>query len=146
MSEQPFWETKSLKEMSSEEWESLCDGCAKCCLIKLKDVDTDEVYTTDVACKLLDCTNGRCSNYENRHEYVPDCIVLTPDNIESLYWMPHSCAYRRLLEGRGLPDWHPLITGTTQTVITSGNSVAGKVFSQDKIALCDMVDHFVDWD
>ncbi|MEY8842794.1 YcgN family cysteine cluster protein, partial [Cribrihabitans sp. XS_ASV171] len=103
-----FWEKKPLKKLSRREWEALCDGCGKCCLNKLEDEETGEVALTRVACRLLDDGSCRCAHYENRHTFVPDCIVLTPDNLDShAYWMPRTCAYRLLWEGRELYDWHP---------------------------------------
>ena len=110
MSEDPFWKRKSLAEMTAE-WESLCDGCGKCCVLKIEDVDTGEVHYTDVACKLLDCATASCLDYANRKKRVPDCIMLTPQNLDALPWMPESCAYRVLHEGGELPHWHPLVCG-----------------------------------
>ena len=112
VSDIPFWKTKSLAEMSAEEWESLCDGCGKCCVLKLEDVDSGDIYYTDVACKLLDCASARCTDYPNRKASVPDCVVLRPDNLASLFWMPTSCAYRVVFEGGDLPEWHPLVQVT----------------------------------
>lgn len=106
-----YWETKGLKEMSQSEWEGLCDGCGKCCLHKLQDEDTDEIYHTAVACELLDLRSGGCSDYANRFAKVPDCLQLNADNLANFQWLPPSCAYRRLSEGRGLPSWHPLLSG-----------------------------------
>jgi uncharacterized cysteine cluster protein YcgN (CxxCxxCC family) len=96
--------------MNEEEWESLCDRCGKCCVLKVEDVDTGDIYYTDVACKLLDCGNATCMNYAERKQTVPDCVSLTPENLSSLKWMPRSCTYRRLFEGHDLPEWHPLLT------------------------------------
>jgi uncharacterized cysteine cluster protein YcgN (CxxCxxCC family) len=131
MATRPFWETKSLDEMTGREWESLCDGCGLCCLVRLEDVDTGEITPTRVACTLFDDQTCRCSNYRQRHRYVTDCIKLTPDNIASLPWMPPSCAYRRLHEGKPLPGWHPLITGDPQSVHLAGVSVRGQTISED---------------
>ena len=142
----PFYETKSLTEMSPEEWESLCDGCGKCCVLKLEDIDTGAIYSTDVGCKLLDCSTARCQQYETRKTHVPDCVVLTPETLGHLSWMPESCAYRRLYEGRGLADWHPLISGTPDSVATAGHSVAGRVFPEGSVDEEDMPDHIVNWD
>ena len=142
----PFWKTKSLNELSHEEWESLCDGCGKCCVLKLEDVDTENVYYTDVACKMLDCKTGRCRDYALREQHVPDCIMLTPETIEQLAWMPKTCAYRLVSEGQNLPDWHPLRTGNTNTVMRAGHSVAGQVFPEGSIEEEDMADHIKDWD
>ncbi|NEK22507.1 YcgN family cysteine cluster protein [Sulfitobacter sp. JBTF-M27] len=126
-----FWEKKPLSKMSPKEWEALCDGCGKCCLNKLEDEDTEEVVLTRVACRLLDDTTCRCTHYENRHQFVPDCIVLKPDNLDShAYWMPQTCAYRLLWQGKDLPDWHPLITGTPESVHDAGISVCGQTVSE----------------
>jgi len=126
----PFWQTKSLAEMSRAEWESLCDGCGRCCLHKLRDDATNEISWTNVACRLLDSESCRCSDYANRRRRVPDCIKLTPHNIASLPWMPGSCAYRRLHEGKTLPAWHPLVTGDAESVHAAGVSVRGQTISE----------------
>ena len=140
-----FWETKSLDQMSEAEWEALCDGCGKCCLNKLEDEDSGEVALTRVACRLLDDATCRCAQYEIRHQFVPDCIVLKPSNIEShLYWMPQTCAYRLLHEGRGLADWHPLISGTAETVHTAGVSMRGRTVSEFDVADEDWEDHIIE--
>lgn len=146
MSEPKFWETKTLAEMDQREWESLCDGCGKCCVVKLQDEDTEEIYSTDVGCKLLDCQTARCRDYENRKSFVPDCVILTPDNLASLSWMPKSCAYRRLYEGKPLPSWHPLITGNQISPKQAGQSVAGRILPETAVAEADFPDHIVDWD
>ena len=126
----PFWETKRLHEMSAQEWESLCDGCGLCCLIRFEDEDTSEIIPTRVSCQLLDQHSCRCKDYANRKATVPDCIQLTPRNIESLPWMPRSCAYRRLEEGKPLPVWHPLITGDPESPHAAGVSVRGQTVSE----------------
>lgn len=121
-----FWETKSLAEMSAEEWESLCDGCGKCCLIGLEDADTGEIYLTDVACKLLDGQSCRCSDYANRQQKVSDCVRLTPELVPTLGWLPKTCAYRLVSEGKPLKWWHPLLSGDPESVHAAGASVRGK--------------------
>ena len=130
----PFWRTKKLEEMTREEWESLCDGCGLCCLIRFEDEETGEVFPTRVHCKLFDSDLCRCSDYANRKQHVPDCIKLTPFNIEALEWMPKSCGYRRLYEGRDLAWWHPLVSGDPETVHTAGVSIRGQTFSETKLA------------
>lgn len=133
MTHRPFWETKTLRQMTVPEWESLCDGCGLCCLIRFEDEDSGEIIPTRVSCKLFDADLCRCSNYAERRKYVPDCIKLTPDNIDDLMWMPKSCAYRRLHEGKSLPDWHPLITGDPDSVHKAGISVKGQVINESSL-------------
>lgn len=145
MTERVFWQRKTLSEMTTEEWESLCDGCGKCCLHKLEDEDTGEVYYTRVACRLLDTDTCRCSDYAHRQQQVPDCLVLTADRIDSFHWLPGTCAYRRLAEGRPLPLWHPLLTGDSASVRASGHSVAGKTLSEAEVAEEDRQDYLVHW-
>ena len=130
MAARPFWETKALAEMTVREWESLCDGCGLCCLVRFEDEDTGEVIPTRVHCRLFDPQACTCSDYANRKKQVPDCIKLTPNNIEALAWMPRSCAYRRLQEGRPLAKWHPLISGSRETVHTEGVSVRCQTISE----------------
>lgn len=126
----PFWKRKALADMSPGEWESLCDGCAKCCLHKVEDEETGEIFETNVACRLLDLGTLRCRNYRNRARLVPDCAVLDPQNIHMLSWMPETCAYRLLAEGKDLPAWHPLVSGRAESVAEAGISVRGKVVSE----------------
>ncbi|WP_395944573.1 YcgN family cysteine cluster protein [Brevundimonas sp.] len=130
----PYWETKTLAEMSPAEWEGLCDSCGLCCVIRFEDEDTGEVIPTRVHCKLFDSQACSCSDYVNRKQHVPDCIKLTPQNIEALEWMPKSCAYRRLHEGRPLANWHPLVSGNPETVHTAGVSVRGQTISELDLA------------
>ena len=132
-SDKPFWETKTLAEMSQGEWESLCDGCGRCCLYILHNEETGDVFETDVACKLFDAKKRRCTDYENRSTRVPDCVRLTPQNANALHWMPETCAYRRLARGEGLPDWHPLITGDRDSVVRAGVAVSPDLVPEDEI-------------
>lgn len=146
MATKPFWEVKSLHQMTVPEWESLCDGCGLCCLVRFEDEATGEIIPTRIACRLFDADVCRCSNYEGRHEHVSDCIKLTPHNVDHLNWMPKSCAYRRLNEGKSLPSWHPLITGDPDSVHRAGVSVRKQVVSE--AALNDPEDalDFESWD
>ena len=125
-----FWKRKSLSEMSPTEWESLCDGCALCCLQKLQDEDTGDIFYTDVACKLLDLDACRCTNYAARAKLVSSCLVLSADEPETFSWLPSSCAYKRLAQGQELPQWHPLITGDPDSVHDAGISARGKAHSE----------------
>jgi uncharacterized protein len=133
MTAAPFWKTRSLKEMSREEWESLCDGCGRCCLNKLEDEDTGEFHYTKAACRLLDLKTCQCTDYPNRAKKVPDCVTLTAGNVGSLGWLPSTCAYRLLDEGKDLPWWHPLVSGRKETVKEAGISVAGHVYTEKGI-------------
>lgn len=139
-----FWETKSLDEMSQEEWESLCDGCAKCCLHKLEDDDTGEVFYTKVVCRYMnnDC---RCTVYQQRNELVPNCVWLKPEDIEKFHWLPRTCAYRLLSEGNGLPNWHPLISGDSNSVHLAGVSVKGRTLSDEYVHENGLEEHIIHW-
>jgi uncharacterized cysteine cluster protein YcgN (CxxCxxCC family) len=142
----PFWQTKSLDEMSPQEWESLCDGCGRCCLVKLQDADTDIIATTSVACDLLDCEACRCGDYANRAERVPDCVPLTPHEVRTLPWLPPTCAYRLLAEGKELRWWHHLVCGDPEMVHTAGISVRGRVSAFEKdVPIEQIEDHIADW-
>jgi len=140
----PFYERKSLSEMSQREWESLCDGCGKCCVVLLGDEeDPDTFWRTNVGCKLLDLKTVRCSDYANRHSKVPGCVRLSPDNIGALAWMPDTCAYRLLYEGKPLYDWHPLKSGDPNSVIKAGVSVKGALVSENLVDPDDLESHIV---
>ncbi|MFK7827820.1 MAG: YcgN family cysteine cluster protein [Oligoflexales bacterium] len=140
----PFWETKPLSRMSNSEWESLCDGCGKCCLNKVEFADTKEIYYTDVACKQLNLKTCKCKDYSNRKEIVPDCIQLSPRNIKKLKYMPETCAYRLVATNQRLPSWHPLISKDPQSVHKNGISVRHKVVSESRIK-DELEDHLITW-
>ena len=140
-----FWEKVPLKKLTTQEWEALCDGCGKCCLNKLEDEDTEEIAFTKIACRLLDGETCRCFHYDIRHQFVPDCVTLSPDNIESIaYWMPSTCAYRLLFEGKQLPDWHPLLTGTAQSVHDAGVSVQGWTLPEQEVPMDEWEDYVIE--
>lgn len=142
----PFWKTKTLAEMSATEWESLCDGCGRCCLHKLIYEDgaaEGQLCHTNVACRLLDLETCQCSKYPTRKRYVPDCVSLTPEGLKEINWLPPSCAYRRLEEGRDLAWWHPLVSGDPETVHSAGVSVRGRAVSERRAGPLDH--HIVDW-
>lgn len=140
-----FWERKPMADMSQKEWEALCDGCGKCCLNKLEDEDSGQIALTRIACRLLDDSTCHCSQYEIRHQFVPECIVLKPDNIEShLYWMPDTCAYRLVYEGRALFDWHPLVSGNPDAVHHAGVSVRGWTIPEFEVPEEEWEDHLIE--
>ena len=140
-----FWETVPMDRMNRAEWEALCDGCGKCCLNKLEDEDTGEVALTRLACRLLDDESCLCSQYPIRHQFVPECIVLTPKTLrDNLYWLPQTCAYRLVVEGRPLYPWHPLISGDPETVHAAGVSVRGLTIPEFEVGEDDWEDHIIE--
>ncbi|WP_428248466.1 YcgN family cysteine cluster protein [Ferrovibrio sp.] len=141
--EKPFWRRKTLKQLTTAEWESLCDGCGKCCLYRLEDEDEGTLEATNVACRLLDCKSGACSNYAKRKEIVPDCIKLTPAVVAKMDWLPATCGYRRVHLGKDLPWWHYLKSGDRDLVHKLGVSVRGKAISELKSG--PLEHHIVDW-
>ena len=141
-----FWKTKALEEMTASEWESLCDGCGRCCLEKLEDEDTGKLYFTHIGCRLLDSDSCACKDYANRHKKVPDCVRLTPRNVRTLKWLPPSCAYRLVAEGKDLYWWHPLVSGDPDTVHAAGVSVRGRVgASEEAVRDEELEDRIVQW-
>ena len=138
-----FWKRKRLDEMSPSEWESLCDGCGKCCLHKLEDLDSGEIALTNVACRYLDLGSCRCTDYANRQRNVSDCVQLTPSSVPQLRWLPETCAYRLVANGHDLEWWHPLVSGDPSTVHQAGISVRASAISEDEVD--DLEDHVQDW-
>jgi uncharacterized protein len=141
---QPFWERKKLSELTREEWESLCDGCGRCCLKKLQDATTGKVAYTDVACKLLDRDRCRCRRYARRHTLVPDCIALESDE-RAFDWLPTTCAYRKLAAGKALDWWHPLVSGDPETVHSAGISVRGRALAEHDVASNELETRVIRW-
>ncbi len=137
----PFWKSKQLAEMTQEEWESLCDGCANCCLHKLQDDDSGEVYYTNVACRLLNLKKCRCKAYDERLKLMPTCLKLTPEKVGSLPWLPQTCAYRLLSEGKDLPWWHPLVSGDPELVHRLGISIRGRAVSEKFMNMDNLEDY-----
>jgi len=138
-----FWRHKTLAEMDSDEWEALCDGCAKCCLYRLEEEETGRMVFTNVRCRLLDPHSCRCSDYANRQAKVPDCVAISLRTLANPGWLPRTCAYRLLAEGRDLPEWHPLLTGSERSVVQSGHSARGRTIHEDKAG--PLEHHLVDW-
>jgi hypothetical protein len=145
MATKPFWETKSLDELNVDEWESLCDGCGRCCLRKFEDADSGAIAYTQVSCWLLDCDSCRCRNYPERLSLVSDCIGLKPADREQLKWMPSTCAYRLVDAGKPLPQWHPLVSGSDQSVHAAGISVRGRCVSEAFVHEDEIESLIVDW-
>ena len=144
--DRPFWKTLTLEEMSAAQWESLCDGCGRCCLVKLEDFDTAEILFTDVGCTLLDEGSCRCSDYVHRQEKVEDCVRLTPDAVRNLSWLPVTCGYRLVSEGKDLQDWHPLVSGSAETVHQAGISVRGRLSGlEDEMSVDEQIERVVTW-
>ena len=142
----PFWRRKSLEEMTDSEWESLCDGCGRCCLNKLEEEGTDRTFYTDVGCRLLDGQTCRCRDYEHRLEQVEDCVQLTPETLKTITWLPPSCAYVLLGQGKDLYWWHPLVSGDLETVHAAGVSVRSHGLASEKhVPDEDLEDHIVSW-
>ncbi len=144
--EPPFWKTKTLQQMTRAEWESLCDGCGRCCLNKLEEEDTKEIFFTDVVCKLFDAGTCRCTDYKNRQEKVPDCVKLTPEEVLDYSWLPPTCGYRLLAEGKDLMWWHPLVSGDPELVHTTGVSLRGREI-RSEVGIPDeaLERHIVKW-
>ncbi len=145
MMREKFWQTVKMKDMTPQEWEALCDGCGKCCLNKIEFEDTNEIAMTRVACKLLDGQSCFCSKYETRRDYVPDCVQLSPQKLpEIAYWLPRTCAYRRLHEGKPLPDWHHLLTGDREAIHRAKASVRGWTVPEYQVSEDDWEDYLIE--
>jgi len=144
-SSQPFWETKKLDELSREQWEALCDRCAKCCLIKLEFEDTGQLCYTQLVCRYYDEQASTCTCYGERTVLVPTCVKLTPQNLSAVHFMPATCAYRLLFEGKCLPWWHHLVSDSPETVHAAGGSIRGRVLCEDLADPEDWEEHIVDW-
>jgi len=146
MDDIPFWRRKTLTQLTQQEWESLCDGCGRCCLNKLEDEETGRIYFTDVGCRLLDAEACRCADYEHRLTKVPDCLQLTPENVGELNWLPPTCGYRLVAQGKDLYWWHPLVSGDPETVHIAGVSVRGRVSkSETEVPEDQLEDYLVSW-
>lgn len=145
MAQQVFWQRKTLEQMTRSEWESLCDGCALCCLHKVEDEDTEEVFYTTVVCHLLDDQSCRCTRYAERTRLVPTCVQLRPQDVSEFHWLPPSCAYRLIHEGRPLPEWHPLLTGNPRSVIDACASVLSVYqVKDDEIEEDELIDYVLE--
>ncbi|MBV1908955.1 MAG: YcgN family cysteine cluster protein [Kangiellaceae bacterium] len=144
--ENRFWENTPFDELNPKQWEQICDGCAQCCAHKLQDDETDEIFLTNIVCQHLDMKKCQCSVYGNRHVHVPDCIKITPENANRLNWIPDTCGYRLLANGKPLPEWHPLVTGEQESTHLSNMSVTGKVISETDIDIDELEDYLVEDD
>ena len=138
-----FWQEKSLSEMTKQEWESLCDGCGKCCLHKLEDEDTAEIHYTGVVCNLIELKTCRCTQYSKRTHLVPDCLDLTQHDFADFNWLPETCAYKLLADGEDLPDWHPLVSGDPETVHDSGASIRSYAMKESEVDQIE--EHIIQW-
>ena len=140
-----FWQHKSLNELTRAEWESLCDGCAKCCLHKLEDEETEEVFYTKVVCRYMNAANCQCTVYEKRNELVPNCVKLQPEDVAVFHWLPSTCAYRLIAEGKPLEWWHPLVSGSKNTVHEAGVSIKGRSLSEEFVHPDGWEEHIITW-
>jgi uncharacterized cysteine cluster protein YcgN (CxxCxxCC family) len=138
-----FWKHKALNRLTPQEWEALCDHCAKCCLFRLEDEETREIHFTNVVCRLLDPETGCCTRYKERSVLVPNCITMTIKDLNDPYWLPSTCAYRLLAEGKDLPEWHPLVSGNPDSVFSSGNSILGRAVCETEAD--ELEYHLIDW-
>lgn len=143
--EDGYWRKKTLAQMNEREWEALCDNCGKCCVISIEDVDDGTLYLTDVSCKLFDSAKCQCGDYANRKRHVPDCVKLTPKNVPKLDWLPRTCAYRLVSEGRDLHWWHPLVSGDPETVHLARASVRGKTRPEGRLKMAGLIKRIVKW-
>lgn len=144
MTDNPFWKTVPMKEMSQDQWESLCDRCGRCCLHKLEDEDSGELVFTNVVCRMYDMKACECSDYKNRKKHVPECLQLTPDFVP-VDWLPETCAYRLIEEGKDLPTWHPLVSGDKRSLAAAGFSLKGKILPEDWVDEEDLEEHIITW-
>lgn len=145
MTEPRFWEEKTLDQLSNQEWEALCDGCGRCCLVKIEDQDSTELFYTNVVCRFHDSNACRCTHYAERSRLVPDCIKVTPEVAREQKWLPDTCAYRLLAEGKPLYGWHPLISGDPDSVHRAHISVRGRVISERFVHPEELTEHLVHW-